>query len=193
MSEKKYYVAQFGTYDLPSLGDTMFPKIFQLEMKERFGDKIQIDLYSPSGTDHPYNDLDEVYSLDRLEENNTKHPYDLMVIGGGEFVHFAPVEYISVDNEKKVYSVGELWEKPQMIAQKLGIPVVWNCLGISRDFKTPEERKRIVESCKNLKYISVRDTFSASRLVSAHENVNVHMVADMLWLFNKHFSKMRSK
>lgn len=188
-SMDKVYIAQFGTYDLPSLGDTMFPRIFSLEMHERFGDSIVIDLYSPCGTTHPDNDLPVIHAIDELKINHNKHPYTLFVIGGGEFVHFSPVDYISVDDERKIYGVGELWEKPQKIAEEIGIPVVWNCLGVSRDIIDSNEALRIFNCCKNIPYISVRDDYSASRLNFVIDNASIHTVADMLWLFNKHFSQ----
>ena len=187
-----YHIAQFGTYDLPSLGDTMFPVIFKLEMEKRFGeDNISIDLYSPFGTDHPYNHLPPVFSIDELEKNHKRAPYDCLIIGGGEFVHFLPVEYISVDNVKRQYQAGDLWRKPQLEAQKLGIPVFWNCVGVSRDFESEEEIDAIQDACVNLGYLSVRDKYSKLRLEKMAGVQNVHEVADMLWLFNRYFSKTK--
>lgn len=184
-----YRVAMFGTYDLPSLGDTMFPVIFKKEMEKRFGNAIQVDLYSPRGTETPYNDLPRVYSIDDLKENHKETPYKLLVIGGGEFIHFSQVEYIATDGQKKFYESGDLWEKPQMIAEKLGIPVIWNCVGVTYDINQPIQIKRLVDRCINLKYLSVRDRYSKIRLASETKLDGIHEVADMLWLFNDYFSK----
>lgn len=184
-----YRVAMFGTYDLPSLGDTMFPVIFKKEMEKRFGNAIQVDLYSPRGTETPYNDLPRVYSIDDLKENHKETPYKLLVIGGGEFIHFSQVEYIATDGQKKFYESGDLWEKPQMIAEKLEIPVIWNCVGVSYDINQPIQIKRLVDRCINLKYLSVRDRYSKIRLASETKLDGIHEVADMLWLFNDYFSK----
>lgn len=184
-----FRVAMFGTYDLPSLGDTMFPVIFKKEMEKRFGNTIQVDLYSPRGTEIPYNNLPRVYSIDDLKENHKENPYKLLVIGGGEFIHFSQVEYIAVDGQKKFYEPGELWEKPQLIAEKLGIPVIWNCVGVTYDINQPMQIKRLVERCKNLSYLSVRDQYSKIRLTSEAKLDGIHEVADMLWLFSDYFSK----
>ena len=187
--KESYHIAQFGTYDLPSLGDTMFPTIFKLEMEKYFGDRITIDLYSPRGTEHPYNNLPIVHGINELEKNHKEKPYDCLVIGGGEFVHFLPVEYISVDGEKRVYDIGELWDKPQREAKKLNIPVIWNCVGISKDFETLSEIESIQKACQGLKYISVRDAYSKIRLEKMAGVHNVNQVADMLWMFNRHFTE----
>lgn len=184
---KKYHVAQFGTYDLPSLGDTMFPIVFSYEMKKRFGENIEIDYFSPCGTGHPYNDLGVVYGIDELETKHKEVQYDFMIIGGGEFIHFSPVEYISVDKKHKIYKIGELWEKPQKLAQALGIPVLWNCVGVTKDFENAEERNRIVSAIGSLDYVSVRDIYSAERLAGLGTNVPIRLVGDMLWLFNRIF------
>lgn len=184
-----YRIAMFGTYDLPSLGDTMFPVIFKKEMEKRFGDTIQVDLYSPRGTETPYNDLSRVYSIDDLKENHKKNPYTLLVIGGGEFIHFSRVEYISVDGQHKFYEPGDLWEKPQKIAETLGIPVIWNCVGVTYDINQSMQIKRLVDRCIKLKYLSVRDQYSKNRLESETKLEGIHEVADMLWLFNDYFSE----
>ena len=187
--ERIFHIAQFGTYDLQSLGDTMFPVVFKGEMEKRLGkDNVIIDLYSPFGTEHPYNNLPLVHSVKELREEHAKRPYDCLVLGGGEFVHFLQVEYISVDELKQQYQPGELWRKPQAEAQELGIPVFWNCVGVSRDFENEEEINIIRDSCKELGYLSVRDKYSKIRLEKMAGVQNVHEVADMLWLFNRHFS-----
>ena len=187
--ERIFHIAQFGAFDLQSFGDTMFPVVFILEMEKRFGkENVIIDLYSPFGTEHPYNALPLVRSVEKLEEEHEKRPYDCLVLGGGEFIHFLPIEYISANNQKQQYQPGELWRKPQEEAQRLGIPVFWNCVGVSRDFENEEEISIIRDSCKGLGYLSVRDKYSKIRLEKMAGIQNVHEVADMLWLFNRHFS-----
>ena len=157
-------IAHFGAYDLESLGDTMFPVIFRLEMEERFGDRLEIDLYAPSGTDHPYNHLTRVYQIDALAQRHAKDPYCALVIGGGEFIHFQPVNYLSPDGKATQYSVGELWKKPQEIAKTLDLAVIWNGVGAGRDFENISEMEQVRQACESLSYLSVRDAYSRMRL-----------------------------
>ncbi len=179
-------IAHFGAYDLESLGDTMFPVIFRLEMEERFGDRLQIDLYAPNGTSHPYNGLAQVYPIDDLAQRHAKDPYCALVIGGGEFIHFQQVSYQSPDGEERQYRVGELWKKPQEIAAALNIAVIWNAVGAGRDFENDEEAEQIRQACEGLSYLSVRDAYSRMRLQNAAVTRSIYQVPDMLWLFRRH-------
>lgn len=179
-------IAHFGAYDLESLGDTMFPVIFRLEMEERFGDRLQIDLYAPNSTSHPYNGLAQVYPIDDLAQRHAKDPYCALVIGGGEFIHFQQVSYQSPDGEERQYRVGELWKKPQEIAAALNIAVIWNAVGAGRDFENDEEAEQIRQACEGLSYLSVRDAYSRMRLQNAAVTRSIYQVPDMLWLFRRH-------
>lgn len=179
-------IAHFGAYDLESLGDTMFPVIFRLEMEERFGDRLEIDLYAPSGTDHPYNHLTRVYQIDALAQRHAKDPYCALVIGGGEFIHFQPVNYLSPDGKATQYSVGELWKKPQEIAKTLDLAVIWNGVGAGRDFENISEMEQVRQACESLSYLSVRDAYSRMRLQQIAVTRSIYQVPDMLWLFRRH-------
>ncbi|MDE7310794.1 MAG: glycosyltransferase [Eubacterium sp.] len=187
--ERMIRIAHFGAYDLESLGDTMFPVIFRMEMKERFGDRLDIDLYSPNGTSHSYNNLERVYPIDSLPQRHAKEPYRALVIGGGEFIHFLPVKYKSPEGEKKQYLAGELWKKPQEIAAGLNIPVIWNCVGVGRDFENNGEAEQIRQACEALCGLSVRDAYSRIRLEKFAGVQNVLQVPDMLWMFPRHIKE----
>lgn len=185
----KYHVAVFGTYDLYSLGDTMFPVLTEKELKARFGNSVTCDFYSPHSLEHPYNNLPSIFSIDDLPKKNFEEPYDMLIIGGGEFIHFAEIDYLSPDGVPKKYEQAELWEKPQKIANELQIPVVWNCVGVSYDITEPSQTARIRVVAENLCYLSVRDLYSKIRLENLCGISNVKQVGDMLWLFNRHYTK----
>lgn len=185
------HIAYFGAFDLVSFGDAMFPVVFRLEMEERFGSALRLDLYAPSGSAQPYNHLPPVYALDDLEENHKKQPYDALVIGGGELIHFQPISYHLADGAEKMYPSGEFWQRPGRIAKKLDIPVLWSCVGVSRDFLTAGEIEQIREACARLCYLSVRDEYSRIRLENMAGIKGVRKIPDMLWLLRKHYRPQR--
>ena len=177
-------LAQFGIYDLPSLGDTMFPAIFADNMKKIWGnDNIEIDIYSPTSCDKPYNNLPKVHSIDELKERNEIKHYDAFILGGGEFIHFDDVRYKTVDGAQREYTAGELWLKPTRLAHELGIPVYWEGVGVSYDFVEEYQRKTIREVCEFVERITVRDEYSAQRLLDAGVEKDIYVSPDMLWMF----------
>lgn len=179
-------IAHFGAFDMESMGDTMFPVIFRLEMEKRFGDRLEIDLYAPNGTNHPYNNLARVYPIDSLVQRHAKKAYCALVVGGGEFIHFRPISYRSPDGEKKYYNPGELWKKPQEIAEGLNLPVIWNCVGVGRDFENGDEAEQVRQACEELSYLSVRDAYSRIRLQNIAVVRKIYQVPDMLWLLRRY-------
>ncbi len=182
-------IAQFGIYDLPSLGDTMFPTIFADNMKKIMGkDNVKIDIYSPTSCDKPYNNLPKVYSIDELEERNKSLHYDAFVLGGGEFIHFDDVGYKTIDGTQREYTTGELWLKPTKIAHDLGIPIYWDGVGVSYDFVEEYQRKTIREVSEFVKKITVRDKYSAQRLLDAGVKKEIYVSPDMLWMFKNSIS-----
>ena len=180
----KICIAQFGIYDLPSLGDTMFPYIFADNMQKILGkENVEIDIYSPTSCDKPYNNLPKVFSIDELEERNKVRHYDAFILGGGEFIHFDDVRYKTVDGVQREYTAGELWIKPTKIAHELGIPVYWDGVGVSYDFTEEYQRKTIREVTEFVKRITVRDKYSAQRLIDAGVKQDIYVSPDMLWMF----------
>ena len=80
---KKYRIAHFGTFDIESLGDSMFARVFKTEMNKRFTDP-DITLFSLNEVEKPYNDNSHVYSYRQFAEINRTTPFDALIIGGGE-------------------------------------------------------------------------------------------------------------
>lgn len=179
-------IAHFGAFDMESMGDTMFPVIFRLEMEKRFGDRLEIDLYAPNGANHPYNNLARVFPIDSLVQRHAKNAYCALVVGGGEFIHFRPISYRSPDGEEKQYNPGELWKKPQEIAEGINLPVIWNCVGVGRDFENGGEAEQVRQVCEELSYLSVRDAYSRIRLQNIAVVRKIYQVPDMLWLLRRY-------
>lgn len=189
MKKDCMHIAQFGAFHFESLGDTMFPVIFNIEMKKRFPEGIQIDLYSLDRAEEFYNGLSKVHAIDSLAKQHKENPYQAFIIGGGEIVHFSDIAYQAANGENKIIPAGELWQKPQKMAQQLGIPVMWNCVGVSGNFENEREVRHIQEACCSLQYLSVRDEYSRLRLERMAGIKYVHKVPDMLWKVNQHIKK----
>lgn len=183
-----FHICQVGAFELKSFGDSMFPRVFEMEMKKHFGNQVKVDFYSITSCTNSYNNLGQIYSFSQLKENHEKESYDLMVIGGGEFIHYEEINFSNVNGESVSRPSGYLWRTPQIEAEKLGIPVVWNCVGAGRDFVDVWQQNDIKSFSDRLLYASVRDRFSYERLKNQCGIEHVVKVHDMLWLFNRYFS-----
>lgn len=183
-----YHLAQVGTYDIESLGDTMFPKAFQFGLSKYIdSDCFDVDLYSLNECEHPYNGLSHVYSLKEFTENNNKNPYDALIIGGGEFLSFAKIEFF-LNGEKIYYPEGWLWRNTISEAKNAGVKVIINCVGMPLDI-TEKQQEIIRDSLSYADIITVRDEFSRARLVAAGLGEKVKTVPDNLWYFNQMYTK----
>lgn len=183
-NKKKYHLAQVGTYDIESLGDTMFPKAFAYGLGKCMDpDSFDVDLYSMNECEHPYNDLTHVYSLKEFSENNSKEPYDALIIGGGEFLSFTKIEIV-IDGETVYYPEGWLWRNTINEAKNAGVKVIINCVGMPLDI-TESQQNIIRESLDYADIIAVRDIYSRDRLIAAGLGDRVKVVPDNLWYFGQ--------
>lgn len=186
METKRYHVAQFGTYDIESLGDTSFPKMLAFGLQKYI--TCDIELFSMTECAQPYNHNSHVYSFDQFADRQKHRPFDAIVIGGGEFIHFQKMDVI-IDGEQCAYPEGYVWKKPLEFAMEYNIPAFLNCVGVPYDL-TPVQQQDLREYMKNVRYVSVRDEYSANRLrVAGIENVVC--VADNLWYMNKMYPALQ--
>ena len=185
--DKTYRIAQFGTYDIESTGDTMFPKGFSYGI-QRFL-PVEIELFSMTECAAPYNGNSHVYSFDQFMERSSAKPFDAVVIGGGEFLHFKKIDVV-IDGSPKSYPEGFIWKKPIDMAREARVPtILLNCVGVSYDF-TPSQQQELREYMEQVDLISVRDEFSALRVRKAGiPKEKVVCVADNLWYFNRMYPK----
>lgn len=179
---KKLHIAQFGAYDIVSYGDSMFPKMFEYGIKKYID--CEIVLFSMQECPCPYNDNSYVYAFNQFEEQNREKNFDLIIIGGGEFLHYNPID-ISINGERNKYPGGYLWKKPIELANKYSIPVVINSVGVPHDF-TNEQKKELLEYSNKVDIFSVRDEYSYTRLKNAGvDEKKLMCVADNNWYFNQ--------
>ena len=179
---KRIHIAQFGTYDIESFGDSMFPKMFKYGIS-KFLD-CDIDIFSLSESEKPYNNNTKVYSFNEFEKMNNYRNYDCAVVGGGEFIHFNSIFF-----KDTVYPAGYLWKIPIKKCNELKIPIIFNCVGCTYDFDKSEE-KEIFEFLNKTKHVFVRDYYSLQRLKHAGlDKKKVSCIADNNWYFNQKYSK----
>ena len=185
MKDGVFRIAQFGTYDIESLGDTSFPKMLAYGFKKQ-SFPAEIELFSMTELEKTYNENGHVYSFAQFPERQAAEPFDAVIIGGGEFIHFAPMAVI-INGEKTEYPKGYLWKKPIEMAKAAGVPVVLNCVGVSYDM-TPSEQAELKAYLENALCVSVRDVYSLARLRAAGVEHAIS-VADNLWYMNEMFPK----
>lgn len=178
--EKEYHIAQFGTYDVESMGDTLFPKGLSFGLSKQCS--CTFDLFSMSACEESYNNNGTIYAMSQFAQRHMHHPFDMVILGGGEFLNFNEINF-----NDTVYPAGYLWEEPIRYARDNNIPVVINCVGVSDDLMV-EEKKELHSYLKTVSYLSVRDPFSARRLQTAGIQ-NCVTVADNLWYMNQMYPK----
>ena len=186
MDTKRYHIAQFGTYDIESLGDTSFPKMLAYGLEKYI--PCDIELFSMTECAKPYNHNSHVYSFEQFHERHSVKPFDAVIIGGGEFIHFSKMDVI-IDGVQKSYPEGHIWKKPLEMAIQHGIPAFLNCVGVPYDL-TSSQQQELRDHIKTVLYASVRDEYSTKRLRAAGVE-DVHCVADNLWYMNQMYPKVQ--
>ena len=183
---RRYRIAHFGTFDIESLGDSMFARVLKTELNKRFNDP-DITLFSLNEIEKPYNDNSHVYSYRQFDEINRTAPFDALIIGGGELLNFSRIEVTDQEGNPFSYEPAEVWAEPIRMAQQNGIPVLINCIGIIDDF-TPDQAAFLCEYLPHASYISVRDRFSKMRIDGVcQKNKEAVEICDNHWMFNIHY------
>lgn len=178
-----YHIAQFGTYDIESLGDTTFPKALFYGLKKYLS--VEIELFSMNECVDPYNQNGYVYAFDQFAQRNREEAFDAVILGGGEFLHFSPMS-VMISGKQTVYPNGYIWKEPLECAQKWYIPAIINCVGVSYDL-TKKQADQLLDYIETVKYWSVRDKYSQRRLESI--GINADCIADNLWYLNQMYPK----
>lgn len=180
MGNKKYHLAQFGAFDVESYGDVLFPVALHHAMKSRID--CNIDLYAKTAKTAMYGSQTPVYAFEDFAENQARNPYDGIIVGGGELLHFVPIEFSA---EQKTTAEGELWLTPLGYAKQYGIPAFVNCVGVPYDMNPAQEQK-MGAALENVAMVSVRDRFSFERLTGVvKDRERLVCVADQMCDMNR--------
>ncbi len=157
MRERKFRIAFTGAYDIANYGDHLFPPIFQKEMEQR-GIPCEIFLFSLFETEEPFREGMRVYALSQLEKMHLQKPFDAIVVGGGELIHYSSCQQLfnPSDTDYQTYNIYATWIVPSLVGLKYGIKILWNAPGGQYPF--PEFYRfytRYLTSSVN--YLSVRN------------------------------------
>lgn len=130
MEQSTFRVAFTGAYDIANYGDHLFPPIFQREMENR-GVSCELVLFSLFETQEPFQNGVSVYPLSRLEEMHLQNPFDAIVVGGGELIHYSSCQQLFSpdDTDYQTYNIYATWIIPSLIGLKYGVKVLWNAPG----------------------------------------------------------------
>lgn len=156
-------VALCGVFDIPNYGDHLFPLVCRNELKRR-GYQGEVVLFSPFAAQERFVENSLVHSLDDLERMHRENPFDAIIVGGGEIIHwhrFGQKRDFSSASFTQ-YPMDKVWMIPSFMKMKYDIPLLWNAPGIPFAFDSGAQGARML--IDNVDYLSVRNAFSASVL-----------------------------
>jgi hypothetical protein len=163
-----------GTFDVGNFGDLLFPIIAELELTKRL---IGLELHRYS-----YRRMDEtkwpypVESLDTLP--SAVQNLNLMLVGGGHLIRFDKMVAPGyTPSRADLHHPTGYWLMPTLLGLSIGLPVAWNCVGVSPG--TPRWAKKLLAvALDTTPYISVRDEASARELQDVSQSAQIHIVPD---------------
>lgn len=183
---KHIRIAFTGVFDLANYGDHLFPEIFKTQLSRR-GVDCELVLFSVFSCHQAFNPLVPVHSIHELETLHKENPFDAVVIGGGEIIHFNLFQH-SMDHHYIDYPIYELWTLPSLFAMHHQIRVLWNTPGIPFDFDGVY-RLFAKELLRGTEYLSVRNDCSKSALEKLGFSPDeISLVPDSAFLLNETFS-----
>ena len=184
MGDKIYRIAQFGTFDVESMGDSLFPYGLRHGLEKQV--RVETVLFSMRRCEDAYNGNGTVHAFEEFPLCHAEAPFDLVVLGGGEFLHFKRIRF-TVDGKEMPYAAGYLWKKPIEMAREANVPYAVNCVGVSYDL-APSEEKELFAYLSDAVSVAVRDEFSFTRLAGIGLK-NLLLAADNLWYMNEMYTK----
>lgn len=158
---KKFRIAFTGVFDIANFGDHLFPLVFQSEMEKRNLD-FQIFLFSPFPGKEDFELKNDVFPLFAMEKMHLQDPFDAIVVGGGEVVHFLQSEEkLRVgDTVFQPYPISQVWIIASLIALKYDIPLLWNAPGANSFLFKDPYRWAAKGLCSCVDYLCVRNETS---------------------------------
>lgn len=185
-----FNIAHFGAFNIESYGDSLFAEVLRNEISKRL-DIDNIILFSIDGIDVSYNNNGKVYSYSEFDTVNEKIGFDAIVVGGGELLHYKPIEFANKSlNEIYKYPAGKIWKYPIEMGEKYDIPIIFNAVGVPYDIEQCDKLD-FLQFLSKIAYLSVRDNYSYERLVDFVECDNLKLVPDSVFMINKYYDKIR--
>lgn len=157
-------IALCGVFDIPNYGDHLFPLVFRNELSQR-GYDGDVVLFSPFAARKSFVENSQVFSLDDMERMHREQPFDAIVVGGGEIIHWHRFgqKLTFGSDDYTDYPMDKVWLVPCFMKMKYGVKLLWNAPGIPFDFEVSREIAHLVFD--NVDYLSVRNAFSRRVLI----------------------------
>ena len=171
-------VAHFGASDHDSFGDMLFPKLVG-----RFMPNCDIIYVSPFALKTPFVDATETIAI---SEAMSQNDFDAVMLGGGNLLGFMRWAPRGWREREKIPGTAMLamWLAPHCLADRLGVPMLWNATG-SHGFAVPGNIRREIDALlAHVAYASVRDQSTANE-VRSHLQVEPQVVPDSALLVSR--------
>lgn len=167
-------VLLFGTFDVQTFGDLMFPLIARSRLAERGLDMTAV---SPTGMAAGWPDTVASISVD--DAATAVRSASAILIGGGNIVHFGAANLAD-------YKVGtlfdsaypRLWFGASLLGALYNKPVLWNAPGVPRELAGAEQIRFAKSALQAADYVSLRDDESLAFLGEAAANVDINVLPD---------------
>lgn len=153
----KDVIAQVGTFDVENYGDLLFPYILKNQLCE-----FEVDLFSPNGGKKPFEEETTVHPISKLFEMAQKKQYKAIIIGGGDLIRID--DRIASEYNINIENSLTIWQYPIFVGKTLGIPVIFNALGVPFYFCN-YHRSLVKFIVEQVDYIAVRDHTSETALL----------------------------
>lgn len=164
-------VAHFAASDHDSFGDMLFPKL-----AKRYLPNCALTCVSPFALKTPF--VDAIATIP-IAEAMTRDDFDAVILGGGNllgFMRWAPRGWREHERIPGTATL-EMWLAPHCLADRLGVPMLWNATG-SHGFDVPFGIRREIDALlAGVTYASVRDQPTADE-VRPHLRVEPRVVPD---------------
>ncbi len=174
MSNRELQIGIFGTFDIESYGDLLFPLIAEFELRQRLG-AVKLHRFSfgrKTPPDWPYT-VTSLADLPAVVES-----LDGVLIGGGHIIRFDKMvaEGYGPPTPEIHYPTG-YWLAPILIALQYGIPVAWNAPGVHGEI--PAWAAPLVElAVAHSNYVAVRDEESRQTLARCASQAEIALTPD---------------
>jgi hypothetical protein len=164
-----------GTFDIANFGDLLFPMVADHELKQRL-QSVRIRPFSyrgMDGTEWPYR-VEPVADLSRVVDELSG-----LIVGGGHVIRFdksVAAGYSSTSPD--VHHPTGYWLSPTLLASLIGLPVIWNAVGVSRRRLDPWSQLLLEAALRSAAYASAREPEGAQFLRSLAHDLDVRVVPD---------------
>lgn len=168
------HIAVVGTFDVENYGDLLLAEVARHNLHPLGHRVLPI---SPVGGPPVWSDSTTSSPVDRLTSPDLRLAG--IVVGGGNIIHArrSGLRRYATDPLGSLLAYSELWRIPGYLAQRTGIPLVWNAPGIPAkpDARVASVLERMASAAA---YVSVRDAFSAENLRAAGFTGPIAIVPD---------------